>query len=166
MRQPSRPLLARWRHNSGLARAGLMCALAGAAMLTCADGDEVYKTTDASGHVVYSDRPAAPNAQKITVPVTQADPGEAARIAKQHALEDAEFAQRSRREADEQTRQAAQAKQEADRCTAARNRNANLKDVRRVYRLDADGNRDFYTDEQADAMRAAAKQAMEQACGK
>ncbi|MFI4866391.1 MAG: DUF4124 domain-containing protein [Steroidobacterales bacterium] len=166
MRQPSRPLLVRSRHNSRLARACLMCALAGAAMLTCADAEEVYKTTDASGHVVYSDHPSSPGAQKVTVPVTQADPGEAARIAKLHALEDAEYAQRSRREADEQTRQAAQAKQDADRCSAARNRYANLKDVRRVYRLDADGNRDFYTDEQADAMRAAARQAMEQACGK
>lgn len=135
-------------------------------MLTCADGDEVYKSTDASGHVVYSDHPPAPGAQKITVPVTQGDPGEAARIAKLHALEDAEYTQRSKREADDQTRQAAQAKQDADRCTAARNRYGSLKDVRRVYRLDADGNRDFYTDEQADAMRAAAKQAMEQACGK
>src|ERR1700692_3255948 len=125
MRQPSRPLLARWRHNSGLARACLMCALAGAAMLTCAGGDEVYKTTDASGHVGYSGRPPAPTAQKITLPVTQADPGEAARIAKQHALEDAEYAQRSRQEADEQTRQAAQAKQEADRGTPARNSNGN-----------------------------------------
>jgi hypothetical protein len=143
-----------------------MCALAGGPMLTRADGEEVYKTTDASGHVVYSDRPAVPNAHKITVPVTQADPAEAARLAKQHALEDAEYAQRSRRESDEQTRQAAQAKQDADRCSAARNRYGNLKDVRHVYRLDADGNRDFYTDEQADAMRAAAKQAMEQACGK
>jgi hypothetical protein len=166
MRQPSHPLLVRSRHNSRLARAGLMLALAGGAMLTCAIGDEVYKTTDASGHVVYSDHPPSPGAQKITVPVTQGDPGEAARISKLHALEDAEYAQRSRREADEQTRQAAQAKQDADRCTAARNRYGSLKDVRRVYRLDADGNRDFYTDEQADAMRAAAKQAMEQACGK
>jgi hypothetical protein len=166
MRQPSRPLLVRSRHNSRLARVGLICALAGGATLTCAAGDEVYKTTDASGHVVYSDHPPSPGAQKITVPVTQGDPGEAARISKLHALEDAEFAQRSKREADEQARQAAQAKQDADRCTAARNRYGSLKDVRRVYRVDADGNRDFYTDEQADAMRAAAKQAMEQACGK
>lgn len=166
MRQPRRPLRARWRRYTHLVRACLILALAGGALLTRSDAEEVYKTTDASGHVVYSDHPAAPNAQKITVPVTPADPGEAARIAKQHALEDAEYAQRSRREADEQTRQAAQAKQDADRCSTARNRYGNLKDVRRVYRLDADGNRDFYTDEQADAMRAAAKQAMEQACGK
>ena len=166
MRQPSRPLRARWRGHISLVRTCLIVALAAGSMLTRADGDEVYKTTDASGHVVYSDHPPSPGAQKITVPVTQGDPGEAARISKLHALEDAEYAQRSKREAEEQTRQAAQAKQDADRCTAARNRYGSLKDVRRVYRLDADGNRDFYTDEQADAMRAAAKQAMEQACGK
>jgi hypothetical protein len=166
MRQHSRPVRTRWRRNTRLARTCLMFALAGGALLARSDAEEVYKTTDASGHVVYSDHPPSPGAQKITVPVTQGDPGEAARNAKLHALEDAEYAQRSRREADEQTRQAAQAKQDADRCSTARNRYGNLKDVRRVYRLDADGNRDFYTDEQADAMRAAAKQAMEQACGK
>jgi hypothetical protein len=141
-------------------------ALAGSAVLPRSYGEEVYKSTDASGHVVYSDRPSSPKAEKITVPVTSADPGEAARLARQHALEDADYAQRSRQEADEQRRQAAQAKQDADRCSAARNHYAFLKDVARLFRLDADGNRVFYSDEQTDAMRSAARQAMEQACGK
>jgi hypothetical protein len=140
-------------------------ALAGSAALPRSYGDEVYKTTDASGHVVYSDRPSSPKAEKITVPVRPADPGEAARLARQHALEDAEYAQRSRQEADEQLRQAAQARQDADRCSAARSHYAFLKDVARLFRLDADGNRVFYSDEQTDAMRGAARQAMEQACG-
>jgi Domain of unknown function (DUF4124) len=144
----------------------LGCVLAGSALLPRSHAEEVYKTTDANGHVVYSDRPSSPQSQKVTVPVTPADAGEAARLAKQHALEDAEFAQRSRQEADAQTRQAAQARQDADRCSAARNHYAVLRDVRRLFQVDADGNRVFYSDEQADAMRAAAKQAMEQACGK
>jgi Domain of unknown function (DUF4124) len=129
-------------------------------------GDEVYKTVDASGRVVYSDRPSSPKSEKMTVPVQQADPNEAARLAKQRALEAADYAQRSRQEADEQGRQEAQSRLDAARCTSARTRYFTFKDVRRIFRLDAEGNRVFYSDEEADAMRAAAKQAMEQACGK
>jgi hypothetical protein len=149
-----------------LSCACLICALAGAAVLPRTYGEDVYKTTDAAGHVVYSDHPSSPASAKISVPVRQADPGEAARLAKQRALEDAEYAQRSRQEADDQSRRDAQSRQDAARCSDARNRYFSLKDVRRVFRLDIEGNRIFYSDEEADAMRAAAKQAMEQACGK
>ena len=129
-------------------------------------GDEVYKTLDASGNVVYSDRPSSPKTEKMTVPVQPADPNEAARLAKQRALEDADYAQRSRNEADEQGRQQAQSRLDAARCTSARNQYFTFREVRRIFRMDADGNRVFYSDEEADAMRVAAKQAMEQACGK
>jgi hypothetical protein len=148
------------------ARNCLLCLLAASALVPRSHSQEVYKTTDANGHVVYSDRPSSSQAQKITVPVIPANANEAARLAKQQELEDADFAQRSRLEADAQAKKDAQAKQDADRCNAARNHYAVLRDVRRLFRVDADGNRAYYSDEQADAMRAAAKQAMEQACGK
>jgi hypothetical protein len=148
------------------ARACLLCALAGAAVVSSGHGDEVYKTVDAAGHVVYSDHPTSPKAEKMSVPVKQPDPNEAARLDKQRKVEDAEYAQRSRQEADEQGRQAAQAREDAARCADARKHYLFLKDVARLFRLDADGNRIFYSDQEADAMRAAAKQAMEQACGK
>jgi hypothetical protein len=147
-------------------RAWLLGAWAVLAVPPGAFCDDVYKTVDASGNVVYSDRPSSPKSEKMTLPVQQADPSEASRLAKQRALQDADYAQRSRQEADEQARQQAQSKQDAARCSSARNRYFTFKDVRRMFRLDADGNRVFYSDEEADAMRAAAKQAMEQACGK
>jgi hypothetical protein len=147
-------------------RAWLICALAAVAASPRCYGEEVYKTVDAAGHVVYSDHPTSAAAQKLSVPVKHPDPNEAARLTKQRALEDAEYAQRSRQEADEQNRQAAQSSQDAARCTAARNRYFSIKDANRLYRSDADGNRTFYSDEQADAMRAAAKRAMERACSK
>ena len=149
-----------------LARACLMCTLAGIAVASRGYADEVYKTVDASGHVVYSDHPTSSAAQKLSVQVTQPDAAEAARLAKQHALEDADFAQRSKQEAADESRQAAQAKQDEARCTAARNRYNFLMQVNRLYRVDADGNRAYYSDEEADAMRATARQTMTQACGK
>ena len=92
-----------------LARACLMCILAGIAVAGRGYGDEVYKTVDASGHVVYSDHPTSSAAQKVDVQVTQPDAAEAARLGKQRALEDAEFAQRSKQEAADASKQAAQA---------------------------------------------------------
>jgi hypothetical protein len=150
----------------GLARACLMCTLACIAVAARGYGDEVYKTVDASGHVVYSDHPTSSAAQKVDVQVTQPDAAEAARLAKQHALEDADFAQRSKQEAAEASKQAAQAKQDEARCTAARTRYNFLMQVNRLYRVDADGNRAYYSDAEADAMRVTAKQTMDQACGK
>jgi hypothetical protein len=143
----------------------LLCAVAGLAVLPRSYGDEVYKTIDAAGHVVYSDHPTSAASEKLSVPVKEADPGEAARLAKQRAIEDADYAQRSRQEAEEQSRQAAQSKQQAQLCTSARNHYLSIKDSRRLFKLDADGNRVFYSDEEADAMKASAKQTMDQACG-
>ena len=143
-----------------------MVTLAGLALAARSYGDEVYKTIDASGHVVYSDHATSPGSQKMSVPVTQPDAAEAARLAKQRALEDAEFAQRSKQEAADASKQAAQAKQDEARCTAARTRYNYLMQVNRLFRVDADGNRVYYSDEEGDAMRATAKQTMDQACGK
>jgi hypothetical protein len=150
----------------GLACACLMCTLAYIALTPRSYGDEVYKTVDASGHVVYSDHPISSATQKVDLQVTQPDAAEAARLAKQHALEDADFAQRSKQEAADASKQAAQAKQDEARCTAARTRYNFLMQVNRLYRVDADGNRAYYSDQEGDAMRATAKQTMDQACGK
>jgi Domain of unknown function (DUF4124) len=143
----------------------LLCVVAGLALAARSQADEVYKTIDASGHVVYSDHPTSAASEKLSVPVKQADPAEAVRLAKERAIEDAEYAQRSRQEADEQSKEAARSKQQAARCTSARNHYFSMKDSRRLFKLDADGNRVFYSDEEADGMKAAAKQAMDQACG-
>jgi hypothetical protein len=155
----------RSRHNRRL-RACLICALASYAVLPCSYGEEVYKTTDPAGRMVYSDRPSSSGAEKVTVSVMPADASEAARLAEQQALEDAKYTQRSQRQADEQSRQDARSRQDAAHCAAAPSHYAFLKDVARLFRLDGDGNRVFYSDEEADAMRATAMQAMEQARSK
>jgi hypothetical protein len=145
--------------------ARLLCVVASLAFAARSQADEVYKTVDASGHVVYSDHPTSAASEKLSVQVKEADPAEAARLAKQRAVQDADYAQRSRQEADEQSKQAAQDKQQAALCTSTRNHYFAIKDSRRLFKLDADGNRVFYSDQEGDAMKAAARQAMEQACG-
>jgi hypothetical protein len=131
---------------------------------SCAN--EVYKSVDAQGHVVYSDRATTPTAQKSTVRVIQADPAEAARATRETSLLKAEDSQR-KREQDMDSRNKAQ--QDHDKqvaCQNARNRYNSLKDANVLYRLDAQGNRVFYTDAEADSRKEQAHQAMIAACGK
>jgi hypothetical protein len=128
--------------------------------------DEVYKSVDAQGHVVYSDRASTPAAQKSTVHVIQGDPAEAARANRETNVLKAEDTQR-KRDQDMDSRNKAQ--QDHDKqvvCAQARNRYNSLRDANVLYRLDAQGNRVFYTDAEADARKEQAHQAMTAACGK
>jgi hypothetical protein len=126
--------------------------------------NEVYKTVDAQGNVVYSDR-ADTSAQKSVVRVDAANPTEAARIAKEQEILKAEENQRNRQKSVDDAKKA-QAEHAAQvQCDNARTRYYAIKDARRVYQRDADGNRVFYSDQDADAKREEARQAMTAACG-
>ena len=50
-------------------------------------------------------------------------------------------------------------------CDSARNRYYALKDARRIYERDADGNRIYFSDQEAEAKREEARQAVIAACG-
>lgn len=144
-------------------------ALAALIALVCATppvrAQEVYKSVDAQGHVVYSDRGTSKTAPTTTVHVREPDPVEVARLAKQQQLLDAADIERRKQGAiDDKNKAAADhAKQVA--CENARNKYYRLKDSARLYQRDADGNRVFYADEQADALREQARRAMVAACG-
>jgi len=131
-----------------------------------AAADEIYKSVDAQGHVVYSDRASNANARKSDVRVVEPDAAEAAREARQTALLKAQDVQRKQQEALETHTQAQQDQAKQQLCQVARNRYNSIKDVNRMYHMDADGNRVFYTDAEADARREEARQAMVNACGK
>jgi hypothetical protein len=126
---------------------------------------EVYKSVDAQGHVVYSDQPDTSTAQKSAVRVDPPNPTEAARIAKEQEILKAEEVQRNRQKSVEDAKKA-QADHAAQlQCDNARNRYYALKDARRVFQRDADGNRVYLSDQEGDARREEARQAMTAACG-
>jgi hypothetical protein len=125
--------------------------------------DQVYKSVDAQGHVTYSDRPTA-GAQKTDIVVQQADPKEAERLAKERMLLKAEDDQRARKNAGDEQARAKQNSEKKQLCDNARRHYNDIKDANRIYTVTADGNREFYTDAQADAMRTEAKRAMDAAC--
>jgi hypothetical protein len=127
--------------------------------------DQVYRSVDAQGHVTYSDRPNSAAAQKTDVAVQQADPAEAARLAKERQLLKAEDDLRKKQQASDDRSKAQQDHDKQVKCQVARDTYNNLKDAGRLFKRDADGNRVYLSDSEAEAKREAARQVMTAACG-
>ena len=130
-----------------------------------AKAGDVYKSIDAQGHVVYSDRPDTSTAQKAVVRVDQPDPREVARNAKEQEIQNAEETQRKKQQAIEDAKKALEDHNRQVQCDNARDHYYSLKDARRIYDRDADGNRVYYSDADGDAKREEARLAMVAACG-
>jgi Domain of unknown function (DUF4124) len=126
--------------------------------------DDIYRTVDAQGHVVYSDHAISADSKKVSVDFVAADPQNASRLAKQQAVvnaSDAEQDRNARLEAQQQQQLAAD-RQRA--CDSARNRFATFNAGGRIYKVDDQGNRVFYSDQEINAERSSAKAAMDSAC--
>ena len=158
--QHTRLIEASWR--SAAVGSALTVLLAAAA---AAPAQEVYKSVDADGHVVYSDRSNTKSAPKTAVHVDKPDPAEVARLAKEQEMLKAEDAQRTKQQAAQDKTRAMQEHNRQAACENARNKYFHLRDSGRIFTRDADGNRTYYSDEQIDAMRGQARQAMNAACG-
>lgn len=141
--------------------AGLLVGSASSTAL--ADG--IYKSVDAQGHVVFSDRPSSVGAQKTQVAVQQADPHEAARLAQERMLMKAEDAQRKKQENIQSRNKAQQETIKKELCKSSRDRYSFLTSVNRLYVPGREGNREYYTDAQLESLRADAKRTMNAACG-
>jgi hypothetical protein len=126
---------------------------------------QVYKSVDAQGHVVYSDRGATKDAAKSSVHVAEPDPAEVARLAKEQELMKADDIERTKQQASEDKTRAAADRKRLAECEKARNNFYRLKDAPRIYQRDADGNRVYYADDEADKLREQARRAMTAACG-
>jgi hypothetical protein len=158
MRSPQRTFGLAWRH------AALMASLLCARVICPAWADDVYKSVDSQGHVVYSDRPNTAAARKTAVEVQGPDATEAARLAKEQEILKAEEDRRKRQQLVDTQVKAQQDHDRKVRCDDARNRYLNMKEAGRIFKRDADGNRVYYSDSQADAQREQARQAMNAAC--
>src|SRR5580658_3355454 len=131
---------------------------------TChASADDIYKTVDAQGRVTYSDRALSPQSKRVTVDVIEGDPVEAARMAKEQAQVNADAAQQaklSQQRAAEQQKQDAQKVQQQRACELARNHYATFAAGGRIFKVDEQGNRAYYTDQEIEEQRTSAKAAM------
>jgi murein DD-endopeptidase MepM/ murein hydrolase activator NlpD len=131
--------------------------LAGLILLFCAPpmvrAGEIYKSVDAEGHVVYSDRADTSAAQKSSLTVQPPDSKEAARIAKEQAILQSEETQRNRQKLIDDAKKAQQEHAKQAQCDGAREHYYSLKDARRLYDRDAAGNRVYLSDPEADTKR-------------
>lgn len=137
-----------------------------AAAMVPAVADEIYKSTDAQGRPVYSDRPLSPSAERVVIqssPSPRAAQDGAAQV--QATIERLEE-QRKQEQAKQTEKRAAQEAQErrAENCRRARDRYLMFAEANRLYRRDEQGNRVYYTGAEIDAERAAAEKAMKGFC--
>lgn len=126
---------------------------------------EIYRYVDADGHVVYSDRAPTKAAPKTVVKVDQPNPSDVARLARESEIQKAEELQRNQKKAADEQRKAQQDHDQQVRCQTARDRYYSLKEARVLYDRDAEGNRVYLSDPDADARREEARGAMNAACG-
>jgi hypothetical protein len=145
----------------------ILCAALVCTVVQYADGANVYKTIDAQGHVVYSDQPISSASQPISVQVTAPNPQEAARLTKEQALQSAEAtqqAQQMQQAAADQQKQATEQAAQQRKCDVARSRYATFAAGGRLFKTDEQGNRVYYSDDEIEAERLAAKAAMDSVC--
>jgi len=126
---------------------------------------EVYRSVDAAGHVTYSDRGVTKSAPKTALHVNEPDPAEVARLAHEQELLTADEAARARQEALEDKSRATQQHKKQQACEKARTEYYRVKDSGRLFKRDAEGNRVYYSDDDADALREQARRTMIAACG-
>jgi hypothetical protein len=137
--------------------------------LSCLDraalAGEIYKSVDAQGHAVYSDRASTSTAKKSSVEVEQPDPAEVARIAKQQELLQAQDIQRAQQQRTDDRRKSQEQLARHAQCADARNRYFHIRDLRRIYVTDDAGNRVYKSDAEGDALKEEARRTMVAACG-
>jgi hypothetical protein len=143
--------------------ATLLLAVAGA------HAGEVYKTTDAQGRPVYTDKPPSLPAEKLNVQTSTTDVVEVQKRydaqMKQYGATDKAEADAAKKTADARKAQEMTAEDRAKRCIDARQRYESYMNARRLYEPgSAEGERRYLDSAEIDAARANAKQAMDELC--
>ncbi len=133
-----------------------------------ASAGDVYVTTDAQGHKIYTDTPQSVPAQKLDVHSESTDP---ANVAQRYSSQMSQYAKEDKANAKSQAEQASaheaaklSAEDKAKQCADARQRYQNYMNSWRLYELGPNGERTYLTSEQIDKARADAKQVMDQFC--
>jgi hypothetical protein len=145
-----------------------VAALAMSGGSVCWGDTQVYKTVDAQGNIVYTDRAPTVNAKRTNVQVHEPSAADLERVEQQKKLSQAADDQRLQEAIANKASHAQKQKEQSDkqaRCERARNNFYTLRDAARIYERDAQGNRVYMPDDQAEAKRAQARKAMDAACG-
>jgi hypothetical protein len=147
----------------------LIILTASLAVLANAQATEVFKTTDAQGNTIYTDRPDSLPAQKVNVATRSTDKVEVQRQYDEKMQANA-AADKARTDAAQQASEAKQAKEltaadKAKRCVEARTRYEQVMTAQRLYEPGAtEGERRYLDSKEIDDARVSTKKAMDEFC--
>jgi hypothetical protein len=147
----------------------ILLLIASLAVAVTAQASEVFKTKDARGNTVYTDRPESLPAQKVNVATRSTDKVEVQRqydekmqanAASEQAKADAAKQAAAAQQANELT-----AADRAKRCIEARARYEQVMTAQRLYEPgDKEGERRYLDSREIDEARASTKKAMDEFC--
>jgi hypothetical protein len=134
-----------------------------------AHAGEVYKTTDAQGRPLYTDKPPTLPAERLNVQSSTTDVVEVQKRydaqMKQYTSEDTAQAAAAKQAAEAGKAREQTAEDRAKRCIDARQRYESYMNARRLYEPGSNESERRYLDSaEIDAARANAKQAMDELC--
>lgn len=144
-----------------LALLGLLTASAGAA--------EVFRTVDASGRPIYTDKPAVLPAERMNIAIGSTDKAAAQQrsaeeMARLNASGDAALQDQRQAQADQKAAEVS-SEDKAKRCVEARGRYEQYMISQALYQADPDtGERRYLTGAEIDTARAHAKQLVDEFC--
>jgi DNA helicase IV len=135
-------------------------------LLGNAQASEVFKTKDAKGNTIYTDRPDLLPAEKLKLQSKSTDPATAEKRydeqMKRYAADDKVAGSPT---AEQRKASVTSAEDLAKRCQDARARYDGLMNSRRIYEDgEKEGERRYLSDQEAAAARANAKQTMDEFC--
>jgi len=139
--------------------------LLGAASFACVAAETVYKWTDESGVIHFSDRPvpnAAAEEMRVTPPspLQAEDDGEDAGAEDDATATDAAASKEERQAAMEEQRR----KIREQNCQIARQTLEHNESIERMYRVDANGERVFLSDEEREMVLGKSREDVEKWC--
>ena len=125
---------------------------------------QAYKWVDEDGKVYYSDQPPpGQDVEQIEIKTTRSDVDSAQeakdRSARIKALE-TERKTREKSRADSATER----RERKEQCAAARERNSNLEWMKKIHEVDDQGNRTYLTDDEEEALKQQARDAVQELC--
>lgn len=134
-----------------------------------AEASEVFRSTDARGQPVYTDKPAVLPAEKLNIKSRSTDVMEVQQRydedMKRYSEADAASGQASAKAADSRKATQLSAEDRARRCTEARARHESYQTAQRMYEPGASENeRRYLTDEEIEVAKANARKVMEESC--
>ena len=147
----------------------IVTIVAALALLGSAHAGEVFVTKDATGQVIYTDRPESLPAQKLKITSKSTDAVDVANRydtdVKGRAAADAAAASDAKKAADAKQAREMTALDKAKRCEESRQRYEHYMNAQRLYEPgESEGERHYLDDDEITAARVNAKNTMDEFC--